>query len=64
MNDSEPLAVSVDKARRLTDPPIGRDRMYALIGSGQIRCLRLGKRILIPPDEVRRFVERELKTAP
>jgi excisionase family DNA binding protein len=43
-----------DAARRLG---IGRTQLYALVGSGEVRSLKLGGRRVIPATEVARLAE-------
>jgi excisionase family DNA binding protein len=55
------LLLSPDKARRLADPPIGRDAMYELLRNGRIRSVSIGRKRLIPVAEMCRWIETELE---
>jgi excisionase family DNA binding protein len=37
---------------------ISKESVYLLIKSGQLRSVRIGSRMLIPEDELRRYVDR------
>lgn len=53
-----PLLISVrDAARELG---LGRDATYALVRAGRIRCVRVGRRLLVPRSELSKFIERAL----
>jgi excisionase family DNA binding protein len=43
---TEPLTLSVPVAAAMVG--IGRSTLYELVQSGDVRCVRLGKRIVIP----------------
>ena len=58
MSEPMPLLVNVAAACREIGG-IGRDTMYELVRTGRIRCVRVGKKILIPRSELVAFVERE-----
>lgn len=53
---SEPLLVSVRDAATLLG--VGRDATYRLIHEGQIRTIRIGRKILVPRSELVEFCER------
>jgi excisionase family DNA binding protein len=53
--DGQPLLVTVEEAARLLG--IGRTTMFGLIGSGEIKSVRLGKRRLISRKSLEQFVE-------
>jgi excisionase family DNA binding protein len=36
---------------------LGRDRVYTLIHSGEIRSIRIGQRFLVPNDAVTEFLK-------
>jgi len=42
---------------------LGREAVYQLIREGRLRCVRVGRRLLVPRTELEAFVEREA-TAP
>lgn len=44
-------------------PKIGRGSLYALLRSGRIRHLRIGRKILIPASEIIAFPRRETDSA-
>jgi excisionase family DNA binding protein len=53
----EPLAYSIADACRVSS--IGRTKLYALIGTGQLEARRIGGRTLIPAASLRRLIEGE-----
>ena len=55
----QPLLVTVEEAARLLG--IGRTTMFELIGSGEIKSIRLGRRRLISRTTLETFVD-ELST--
>ncbi|MDZ4117201.1 MAG: helix-turn-helix domain-containing protein [Xanthomonadaceae bacterium] len=36
---------------------LGRTKIYELIGSGQLRPIRIGRRVLIPESELQRLID-------
>jgi excisionase family DNA binding protein len=50
----EPLAYSTTEAARLLG--IGRTSLYGLLRSGQLRGVHLGRRLVIPRDELERLL--------
>lgn len=52
-----PRFFSVDEAAR--ELGVGRTSIYALLGSGRLRSVRVGRRRLIPGDALREIVEGE-----
>jgi excisionase family DNA binding protein len=48
------VVLSVQQACRVIG--IGKTLAYELIGTGRLRCVRAGRRVLIPTDEVKRFM--------
>jgi excisionase family DNA binding protein len=38
---------------------IGRDSAYSLVRSGRLRAVRIGRRLLVPKQELAAFIERE-----
>jgi excisionase family DNA binding protein len=56
-----PLLLSRREAREfLGADAIGRDTLDRLIASGEIRHLRLGRRVVIPTTELNRWVESQV----
>jgi len=53
--DDLPLTLSVKELMPILS--IGRNTAYELIHSGQIRSVRIGKKICIPKAEVLRFLK-------
>lgn len=53
----EPVAVSVQQAAQMTG--ICPKNMYALVASGNVPAFRLRKRILIPVDGLRTWVNKQ-----
>lgn len=50
----ERLAFGVTEAAQVAG--IGRSTLYAAMADGQLRAVKLGKRTLIPAEELRRFL--------
>lgn len=58
MNDTPsgaPLAYSINEASRATS--LGRTRLYQLIGSGQLKAVKIGNRTLIPAHALHKLLE-------
>lgn len=56
---TEPLANPIPEVcRRLG---IGRSTVYELMGSGQLKAIKIGQRTLIPESELQRFVAERLE---
>lgn len=53
--DDLPLTLSVRELMRILS--VGRNTAYELIHSGQIRSVRIGRKIRIPKAEVLRFLK-------
>lgn len=53
-----PLLLPVRLAHK--EAGIGRDHMYRLINSGEIRAVSVGRKRLVPRKELDRWIEREL----
>jgi excisionase family DNA binding protein len=53
--DGQALLVTVEEAARLLG--IGRTTMFGLIGTGEVKSVRLGKRRLISRKSLEQFVE-------
>ena len=51
MDDTQPLAVSVERATELSGQ--GRSAIYALLGRDRSRRVKVGRRTLIPMADVR-----------
>jgi excisionase family DNA binding protein len=51
----EPLAVSVNEARRLLGG-LGRTKFYELINDGHLKPIKVGRRTLIPVDAIRKLL--------
>ena len=49
-----PLVLRVEDLSRALG--IGRNTAYALVRSGQIRSIRIGRQLRIPRDELQRFL--------
>ena len=39
--------------------PIGRSTIYQLVATGQLRSVKVGKKILIPDSAIHEFLERD-----
>lgn len=51
----EKLAFTPDDCREMLS--LGRDKVYSLIHSGELRSIRVGRRLLIPKDAVTAFLQ-------
>ncbi|WP_425485436.1 helix-turn-helix domain-containing protein [Chthonobacter rhizosphaerae] len=51
-----PLSYRIDSACRALG--VGRTKLYALIGAGEIRPIRIGRRVLIPRSELETLLRR------
>ena len=49
------LAISVEEAGRLLG--ISRGLAYQLAASGELKTLRLGRRLVVPKDAIRKMLE-------
>jgi excisionase family DNA binding protein len=57
----EAIAFSIeDAARRLS---VGRSTVYELIGAKALRTIHVGRRILVPESELRRFIAERMEAA-
>jgi excisionase family DNA binding protein len=56
---TEPLLLGIRQAAPIAG--VGRDAMYALVASGRIRSIRLGRKRLIPRQELEAWISRELE---
>jgi excisionase family DNA binding protein len=54
-NPLHKLAYGVIEAAHIAG--FGRSTLYAAMASGRIRGVKLGRRTLVPADELRRFIE-------
>ena len=54
--DELPLALKVEDLMPVLG--IGRNAAYALVRSGQIRCIHIGRKIRIPKDAVADYLAR------
>lgn len=50
-----PLALCVDDLMKVLN--IGRNTAYALVKSGQLRSVRVGRQLRIPRDALREFLQ-------
>ncbi len=53
--DEMPLALCVEDLMKVLD--IGRNTAYALIKSGRLRCIKVGRKWRIPRDALREFLQ-------
>lgn len=56
------FGLSINDARRAIG--IGRTKLYDLINAGEIDAFKIGRRTLVEPESVRRFVDRLLSAGP
>lgn len=52
----DPLAISINETTKVLG--IGRTSVYAFIGAGRLRTLKLGRRTLVSTASIRQLVER------
>lgn len=52
-----PMAYTINDAVRVSS--IGRTRLYALIGEGRLKVTKIGRRTLIPAENLRALVNGE-----
>ena len=52
----EPLSVDIAGACRMTG--LGRSKIYELLGSGEIRSLKVGRRRIVTVAAIRDFLDR------
>lgn len=57
MLNSLPLTLTVSEVAKLLR--IGKNNTYALINSGEIRCIRIGRCIKVPRSAVFEFLEKK-----
>lgn len=58
------MTVAAERPERLTRKPeeaapmlgVGRNGVYELIRSGQLRCIKVGRKILIPLSAIEEFL--------
>ena len=55
MTELEPLAIGIPEAIRVAG--VGRTKLYAEIAAGKIKIRKSGRRTLIEPSELRRYIE-------
>ena len=55
------LTLTVTEAAQLLG--IGRNSAYDLVRSGRLRSIRMGRRLIIPRQEIENFLEREMGAA-
>lgn len=51
----EPALIRVEEAARLLS--LGRSKTYALVASGELPAVRIGRSVRIPVDQLRRWVQ-------
>jgi excisionase family DNA binding protein len=56
-NNNLPLAITVGDLAKILR--IGRSSAYALVKSGQIRCIRVGKAIRIPRAALYEYLDKQ-----
>ena len=42
---------------------VGRTHAYKLIDDGELRCIRSGRRVLVPTDAIRDYIAKQLDAA-
>lgn len=57
----DPLLVDIPEACRLLS--LGRTSLYELINCGDVRVIRVGRRVLVPTAELDRVIARRLPDA-
>jgi excisionase family DNA binding protein len=56
---TEPLLLGIRQAAPIAG--VGRDAMYRLVAEGRIRTVRLGRKRLVPRQELEAWIARELE---
>jgi excisionase family DNA binding protein len=56
---TEPLLLGIRQAAPIAG--VGRDAMYRLVAEGRIRSVRLGRKRLVPRQELEAWIQRELE---
>lgn len=56
MNELQPFLVKIPDAMKLTG--VGRTRAYELVANGEWPSVRLGRRVLIPVEGLKAWVEK------
>ena len=56
----QPIVLTVPEAAQLLR--IGKNRTYELVASGEIRCVKVGRKRLVPVRELLDWLERETRT--
>lgn len=59
--DTHKPLLTPDEFREALGNTIGRSSIYELLKTGRIKFVRIGRRILIPQNEVETFVQREVE---
>jgi excisionase family DNA binding protein len=59
MNSNSPAPLAYSIADAVAVSSIGRTRLYALIGEGKLKAVKVGKRTLIPADSLRALLAGE-----
>ena len=55
----EPALIRVEEAARLLS--LGRSKTYALVASGELPAVRIGRSVRIPLDNLRRWVQDQVE---
>jgi excisionase family DNA binding protein len=55
----EPLLLGIRQAAPIAG--VGRDAMYRLVAEGRVRSVRLGRKRLVPRQELEAWIARELE---
>ena len=53
------LLLTPDEFREALGGAIGRSSLYEFIPAGRVRAVKLGRKLLIPRQEIEAFIERE-----
>jgi excisionase family DNA binding protein len=56
---TEPLLLGIKQAAPIAG--VGRDQMYRLVAEGRVRSVRLGRKRLVPRQELEAWIQRELE---
>jgi len=59
LREADPILVGVKEAAAIIG--IGRTALYKLLGEGKLKAIRIGRRNLIPIEELKALVERRLQ---
>jgi len=60
--DTAAISVTIDAACRATG--LGRSKLYQLIRDGELRIAKIGRRTIVPTDDLRALIDRHRVPGP